>query len=167
MQNSETVLSVIQKIGKNNQKLKRLYRQLYNPEFYMMAYAKLYPNRGALTPGINTETIDGMSINKIHSLIEEIRYERFQWTPVKRTYILKRDKKSLRPLGIPTWKDKLLQEVIRLLLEAYYEPTFSDCSHGFRPQRGCHTALQTIKTTHRGTKWVIEGDITDCFDPTT
>ncbi len=153
MQNAETVLSVIQKLGKNDQKLERLYRQLYNPELYLMAYAKLYPNKGALTPGINAETVDGMSIDKIHRLIEEVRYERFHWTPVRRTYIPKRDKKTLRPLGIPTWKDKLLQEVMRLLLEAYYEPTFSEFSHGFRPQRGCHTALQIIKTTHRGTKW--------------
>jgi group II intron reverse transcriptase/maturase len=164
MQNAETVLSVIQKFGKSGQKLERLYRQLYNPELYLMAYAKLYPNKGALTPGINAETVDGMSVDKIHRLIEEVRYERFHWTPVRRTYIPKRDKKTLRPLGIPTWKDKLLQEVIRLLLEAYYEPTFSEFSHGFRPQRGCHTALQTIKTTHRGTKWFIEGDISKCFD---
>lgn len=97
MQNAETVLSVIQKLGKNDQKLERLYRQLYNPELYLMAYAKLYPNKGALTPGINAETVDGMSIDKIHRLIEEVRYERFHWTPVRRTYIPKRDKKTLRP----------------------------------------------------------------------
>lgn len=164
MQKAKTVLNVIQKLGNSGQALERLYRQLYNPELYLMAYAKLYPNKGALTPGITEETIDGMSVDKIFHLVEEIRYERFRWTPVRRTYIPKRDKNTLRPLGIPTWRDKLIQEVIRMLLEAYFEPNFSDNSHGFRPQRGCHTALQTIKTTHRGTKWFIEGDISNCFD---
>jgi group II intron reverse transcriptase/maturase len=164
MQNAETVLSVIQKRGENNQKLERLYRQLYNPELYIIAYARLYPNKGALTPGITDETADGMSLTKIYQLVEELRHERFRWTPVRRTYIPKRDKQTLRPLGIPTWRDKLVQELIRMLLEAYFEPKFSNNSHGFRPQRGCHTALESIKTTHRGTKWFIEGDISKCFD---
>ena len=105
-----------------------------------------------------------MSLKKIDHLIEELRHERFRWTPVRRTYLLKRDGKSTRPLGIPPWTDKLLQEVLRLLLEAYYEPRFSDSSHGFRPGRGCHTALRKVKETHRGTSWFIEGDIAKCFD---
>jgi len=164
MQNAETVLSVIQARGQRGLKLERLYRQLYNPELYLMAYAKLYKNKGALTPGVTVETADGMSISKIHRLIDELRHERFRWTPVRRTYIPKKDKKSKRPLGLPGWKDKLLQEVIRLLLEAYYEPQFSQHSHGFRPKRGCHTALMEIKHKHQGTKWFIEGDISKCFD---
>ncbi len=164
MQNAETVLSVIQARGQRGLKLERLYRQLYNPELYLMAYAKLYSNKGAMTPGVTGETADGMSVSKIHRLIDELKQERFRWTPVRRTYIPKKDKKSKRPLGMPTWTDKLLQEVIRLLLEAYYEPQFSEHSHGFRPKRGCHTALMEIKRTHRGTKWFIEGDISKCFD---
>ena len=164
MQNTETVLSVIRERGTRGLKLERLYRQLFNPQLYLAAYAKLYPNKGALTPGTTSDTVDGMSIKKIDRLIEELRHERFRWTPVRRTFILKRDGKSKRPLGLPPWTDKLLQEVIRLLLEAYYEPQFSDSSHGFRPGRGCHTALQTIKETHRGTSWFIEGDISKCFD---
>jgi len=164
MQNAETVLSVIRERGRNNQKLERLYRQLYNQELYLQAYAKLYPNQGALTPGITQETVDGMSRTRIAQIMDDLRYERFRWTPVRRTYIPKRDGKSKRPLGIPTWSDKLVQEVIRMLLEAYYEPKFSDNSHGFRPERGCHTALESIKYTHRGTKWFIEGDISKCFD---
>ena len=164
MQNTETVLSVIQERGKRGLKLDRLYRQLFNPEWYLVAYAKLYPNKGALTPGTTDETVDGMSLKKIDHLIEELRHERFRWTPVRRTYLLKRDGKSTRPLGIPPWTDKLLQEVLRLLLEAYYEPRFSDSSHGFRPGRGCHTALRKVKETHRGTSWFIEGDIAKCFD---
>ena len=164
MQNAETVLSVIRARGQRGLRLERLYRQLFNPELYLLAYGKLYSNEGALTPGVTEETADGMSIRKIHGLIDALRQERFRWTPVRRTYIPKKDKASKRPLGIPTWKDKLLQEVMRLLLEAYYEPQFSDFSHGFRPGRGCHTALMHVKRAHRGTKWFIEGDISKCFD---
>ncbi len=101
MQNTETVLSVIQERGKRGLKLERLYRQLFNPEWYLVAYAKLYPNKGALTPGTTDETVDGMSLKKIDHLIEDLRHERFRWTPVRRTYLLKRDGKSTRPLGIP------------------------------------------------------------------
>lgn len=163
MQNAETVLNVIQERGRNNLKLERLYRQLYNQELYLRAYAKLYPNKGAMTQGMTTDTVDGMSSQKISQLVEDLRNERFRWTPVRRTYIPKKDG-SQRPLGIPTWKDKLVQEVIRMMLEAYYEPRFSDSSHGFRPQRGCHTALETIREVHKGTRWFIEGDISKCFD---
>src|SRR5262245_58193122 len=118
MQRAETILNVIRDRGKNGLKLSQIYRQLFNEELYLMAYAKLYPNTGAMTPGITDETVDGMSQQKISQLIEEIRYERFRWTPVRRTYIPKKDG-STRPLGIPAWRDKLLQEVIRMLLEAY------------------------------------------------
>ncbi len=164
MQNAETVLNVIHARGKRGLKLRRIYRQLYNLDLYLLAYANLYANKGALTPGVTEETVDGMSLKRIHKLIDELRYERFRWKPVRRVYIPKKGKKASRPLGLPTWRDKLLQEVIRLLLEAYYEPQFSEHSHGFRPQRGCHTALLEIKRTHKGTKWFIEGDIAKCFD---
>ena len=117
MQKAETVLNVIQKRGECDQKLERLYRQLYNTELYIIAYAKLYPNKGALTPGITDETADGMSLTKIYKLVEELRHERFRWTPVRRTYIPKREKQTLRPLGIPAWRDKLVQEVIRILFD--------------------------------------------------
>jgi group II intron reverse transcriptase/maturase len=136
---------------------------LYNPTLYLCAYARLYANDGAMTPGSNGETVDGMKLEKIERLIDDLRHERYRWTPVRRTYIPKKNGK-LRPLGIPSWTDKLLQEAIRQILEAYYEPQFSSCSHGFRPQRGCHTALSEIKNTWTGTKWLVEGDIAQCFD---
>ena len=105
-----------------------------------------------MTPGSTPETVDAMSLAKIATLIDDLRQERYRWTPVRRTYVPKKDRKKLRPLGLPSWSDKLLQEVIRSLLEAYYEPQFSDHSHGFRPGRGCHTALQTVQETWTGTK---------------
>jgi group II intron reverse transcriptase/maturase len=163
MQKAEAILNVIQDRGRRGLKLERIYRQLFNSELYLQAYANLYSNKGATTPGITEETIDGMSLNKIYRLIDDVKHERLRWTPVRRTYIPKKNG-STRPLGIPTWRDKLLQEVIRLLLDAYFEPQFSDHSHGFRPKRGCHTALEEIKYTCRGTKWFIEGDISKCFD---
>lgn len=163
MQTAETILNVIQKCGKDRKKLERLYRQLYNVNLYLQAYANLYANEGAMTPGQTAETVDGMSMKRIETIINDLRAERYRWTSVRRTYCPK-ENGGQRPLGVPTWEDKLLQEVMRMLLEAYYEPQFSNNSHGFRPHRGCHTALQQIKYTCRGTMWFIEGDISACFD---
>ena len=114
---------------------------------------KIYRNAGATTHGVSEETVDGMSMEKIATIIEALRYERYRWTPARRTHIPKKNGK-MRPLGVPTWSDKLLQEAIRQILEAYYEPQFNDHSHGFRPGRGCHTALQEIHYTWQGTTWL-------------
>ena len=116
-----------------------------------------------MTKGTTAETVDGMSLAKIDRIINELRYERFRWTPVRRVNIPKPNGKT-RPLGIPTWTDKLLQEVIRMILEAYYEPQFSDHSHGFRPDHGCHTALSEVVTYWTSVRWFVEGDIKGCFD---
>jgi len=163
MRSTETVLSIIRERGKKGLPIEDLYRQLYNPNLYLNAYGKIYKNDGAMTQGSTDETVDAMSLAKIDAIIEEIRHERYRWAPVRRTYIPKKDGKK-RPLGLPTWSDKLVQEVMRSLLEAYYEPQFSDASHGFRPGRGCHTALSHLQRTWKGTKWFIEGDIRGCFD---
>jgi group II intron reverse transcriptase/maturase len=133
-------------------------------DLFLAAYGKLYANKGATTPGVNPEdTVDGMSLHRIDRIIGQLEAGTYRWTPVKRVCI---DKKrgGKRPLGLPGWNDKLVQEVIRLILEAYYEPRFADSSHGFRPGRGCHTALETIRRRWIGTKWFIEGDITGCYD---
>jgi group II intron reverse transcriptase/maturase len=164
MRSAETVLGIIRDRGNRGLPLEDLYRQLYNPNLYLLAYGKIYSNDGAMTPGATTETVDGMSQATIGAIIEALRHERYRWTPVRRTYIEKKGSNKQRPLGIPTWPDKVLQEVIRLILEAYYEPQFSPHSHGFRPERGCHTALTEIYHNWVGTKWFIEGDIEACFD---
>src|ERR1700756_422786 len=164
MQRAEALLEIIHERGKRGLPLERLYRHLFNPELYLRAYGKIYRNDGAMTPGASAETADGMSLRKIQAIIEALRHERYRWTPVRRTYIDKKNSSKKRPLGLPTWTDKLLQEVIRSLLEAYYEPQFSRASHGFRPQRGCHTALSQIEHTWKGTHWFIEGDIAACFE---
>ena len=163
MQDAATVLDVIGKLGARGLPVERLYRQLFNPQLFLMAYGKLYSNRGAMTPGVTGETVDGMSLAKIGAIIGALRAERYRWQPVKRVYIEKKNSSKKRPLGLPTWSDKLVAEVVRLLLEAYYEPQFSDRSHGFRPGRGCHTALSEVVDIWKGTHWFIEGDISDCF----
>ena len=162
MRTAETVLGIIQERGKRGLPLEEVYRQLYNPDLYLRAYAKLYVNNGAMTPGTTSETVDAMALTKIKKIIEALREERYRWTPVKRVYIAKKNGK-LRPLGLPSWSDKLLQEVLRQILEAYYEPQMSQHSHGFRPERGCHSALSEVANTWSGTKWFLEGDISDCF----
>jgi group II intron reverse transcriptase/maturase len=163
VQNAETLLSIIRERGKRGLPLRRVYPLLYNPDLYLRAYARLYANKGAMTRGATRDTVDGMSRLKIERLIDELRHERFRWTPVRRVHIPKKNGK-LRPLGLPIWTDKLLQEVMRSILDAYFEPQFSDYSHGFRPQRGCHTVLSTVQRGWTGTKWFIEGDVKGCFD---
>ena len=151
MRPAETVLNVIRERGERGLPLENIYRLLYNRELYLRAYDRLYSNQGAMTKGTTAETVDGMSLAKIDRIIDALRYERFRWTPVRRVNLPKPNG-GTRPLGIPTWTDKLLQEVIRMILEAYYEPQFSDHSHGFRPDRGCHTALSEVLLSVLGEK---------------
>ncbi|MFC4016309.1 reverse transcriptase domain-containing protein [Nonomuraea purpurea] len=162
MQSAETVLNVLRERGRRGLPCEELYRQLFNPHLYLMAYGRIYSNHGAMTPGACGETADGMSEAKIGRVIDALRHERYRFQPVRRTYIPKQNG-TTRPLGLPSWSDKLVGEVIRLLIEAYHEPRFSGRSHGYRPQKGCHTALSEVAHTWTGTTWFIEGDISDCF----
>src|SRR5260370_19386913 len=127
-----------------------------------MAYGNIYSNQGAMTPGASAETADGMSGAKVDAIIEAMRHERYRFAPARRVLIPKKNGK-MRPLGLPSWSDKLVSEVVRLLLEAYCEPQFSDRSPRFRKRRRCHTALREIQRTWTGTVWFIEADISDCF----
>ncbi len=163
MRSADTILDIHQKRGSEGLPLERVYKHLFDPEFFLRAYGKIYRNDGAMTKGSTAETVDGMDLQKIHTIIGLLQMERYRWTPVRRTEIPKANGKT-RPLGIPTWSDKLVQEVLRTLLEPYYEQRFSDHSHGFRPGRSPQSALREIWKEWKGTIWFIEGDIKGCFD---
>src|SRR5687768_800125 len=165
MRKAETCLAIIQTRGERELPIDDLYRQLFNPDFYLQSYGKIARNRGAMTAGATPETADGMSLEKIHAMIEALRFERFHWTPVRRV-LRTGEGRPPRWVAVHTWSDKLLQEVIRRILEAYYEPQFRDHSHGFRQGRGCHSALREIYYHWRGTVWFIEADIRRCFERT-
>ncbi|MCL9636019.1 reverse transcriptase domain-containing protein [Priestia sp. 179-F W1.4 NHS] len=155
--------SLASKSNDSTYKFERLYRNLYNPEFYYIAYQKMYAKEGNMTQGTDGKTIDGMSIKRIDNLIEALKTESYQPKPVRRVYIPKKNG-NRRPLGIPSIEDKLIQEIIRMILESIYEGRFSKFSHGFRPQKSCHTALMQIKTHFDGARWFVEGDIESFFD---
>ena len=162
MQDAAVVLEVLRERGRKGLPLSELYRQMFNPAMYLLAYGRIYSNQGAMTPGACGETADGMSEAMIGEIIELMRFERYRFAPSRRVYIPKKNG-TLRPLGIPSWRDKLTGEVVRLILEAVYEPVFSSRSHGFRKGRGCHTALRQVRDAWTGTVWFIEGDISDCY----
>ena len=143
----------------------RLYRYLLRPDIYFVAYQNLYANDGAATKGVNDDTADGFSEAKIANIIRKLSDESYQPTPVRRSHIAKKSNpKKKRPLGIPTFTDKLVSEVLRMILEAVYEPVFLPVSHGFRPGKSCHTALKSLKNEFNGSRWFVEGDIKGCFD---
>ena len=157
-------IEIVRKWGERKLQLKRAYRRIRQRELFLLAYGNLYANKGATTAGVDPQdSVDGMSLERINHILGQLATGTYQWKPVKRVYIPKKSGKH-RDLGLPSWNDKLVQEVIRQVLEAYYEPQFSRYSHGYRPGRGCHTALDEIRRTWAGTKWFIEGDIKGCFD---
>lgn len=141
----------------------KLFRYTLRPDIYYVAYQNLYANNGAATKGVNEDTADGFSEDYVTRIIESLKNGTYSPNPVRRTYIKKANGK-MRPLGLPTFSDKLVQDVIRMILQAVYEPIFSDFSHGFRPGRSCHTALSQLKHEFVGAKWFVEGDIKGCFD---
>jgi len=143
----------------------RLYRNLYNQDFYLEAYNKIAQSQGSMTAGTDGMTLDDMSMSRINKIIGKLKDHSYQPNPARREYIAKNNNPTKkRPLGIPSTDDKLVQEIVRMILEAIYEPTFSTKSHGFRPKHSCHTALLHVKNTFTGVKWIIEGDIKACFD---
>ncbi len=147
----------------NNQ----LYRLMYKEDLYIVAYERIKSKPGNMTAGTDKETLDGFSLETIREIIQEMKTEQFQFKPVRMTFIPKANGK-MRKLGIPCVRDKVVQEVIRMILEAIYDsphkPYFSDASHGFRPGRSCHTALREIRGKWTGINWLVEGDIRACFD---
>lgn len=164
MRNPEYVLKALNEHGQSSDyKFERLYRILFNEEMFYAAYQNIYAKPGNMTPGTDGKTIDQMNIPRIRRIIESLKDESYQPNPARRVYIPKKNGKQ-RPLGIPSFEDKLVQEVLRMILEAIYEPTFENTSHGFRPSRSPHTALIAIQKTFTGAKWFVEGDIKGFFD---
>lgn len=164
MRSPQTVLENLQRhsLDKTYQ-YERLYRNLYNPDFFLLAYQNVYANKGAMTPGIDELTLDGYGMERVNSVIESLKDHSYQPNPARRRFIRKKNGK-MRPLGIPSANDKLVQEIVRMMLESIYEPTFSNSSHGFRPKRSCHTALMQIQHNFTAVKWLVEGDIKAYFD---
>ena len=143
------LLDTLNRLGQQGQPVERLYARMLDEELFIASYVKLYTNKGAMTIGSDPhDTIDGMSLQRIRHLIETLQNNQWQWKPSRRQHIPKANGKR-RPLSVPNWSDKLVQDVMRTVLEAYYEPLFHDESHGFRPKRGCHTALLHLKTFGR------------------
>ena len=164
MEKSERVLKALSDHSQSSDyKYERLYRYLFSEEMFAVAYQRIYAKQGNMTPGTDGKTIDEMSLERIERLIVSLKDESYQPHPARRVYIPKKNGKK-RPLGIPSFEDKLVQEVVRLLLEAIYEGHFEGTSHGFRPHRSCHTALGMIQKSFAGAKWFIEGDIKSFFD---
>jgi group II intron reverse transcriptase/maturase len=163
MQKAEQILQAMQKMGEKRIPLTRVYHSLFSEDLFLAAYDKIARNRGALTAGTESDTADGMNRKRIQNIIKQLRCERFRFRPARRIQIPKKSG-GTRPPGIPNFNDKLVQEVLRMVLEAYYEPRFRNSSHGFRPGRGCHTALTDLHYKFKGAAWFIEGDIHGCFD---
>ncbi len=156
--------SLSEKASNKQYKFQRLYRNLYNPEFYLLAYKNISQSQGSMTAGVDGKSLDGMSERRINALIEILKDFSYQPNPARRVYIDKKNSTKKRPLGIPATEDKLVQEIVKMILESIYEPMFSKSSHGFRPNRSCHTALQQIQNQFTGVTWFVEGDIHACFD---
>ena len=168
MPQMKPTIEILERMKENSEKNKeevftRLYRYLLRPDLYFIAYQKLYSNNGAATEGVDRDTADGFSEAKVEKLIASLADESYCPKPSRRIYLKKPNGKR-RPLGIPSFSDKLVQEVLRMVLEAVYEPIFSETSHGFRPGKSCHTALCYARYNLNGTRWFIEGDIKGCFD---
>ena len=164
MRSPERVLNSLNEHSKDSSyKFERLYRLLFNEELFYVAYQKIASNGGSTTKGSDGRSIDEMSLARIETLIASLKDESYQPHPSRRVHIPKKNGKT-RPLGIPAFEDKLVQEVVRMILEAIYEGHFETTSHGFRPKRSCHTALLHIQKTFSGAKWFIEGDIKGFFD---
>jgi group II intron reverse transcriptase/maturase len=164
VQHPNAILTTLSQMARKPEvKFDKLFQKLYNIELWLLAYQSIAPEPGNMTPGVDGKTIDGAGMKLIQEIIADLKASRYKPIPVRRVYIPKPNGKQ-RPLGIPGFREKLLGTVLKLILEAIYEPTFSDNSHGFRPGRSCHTALEAIKRDMQGVRWWVEGDIKGYFD---
>lgn len=159
-------LKSLSTLNNNNLEAKNfdLYRLLCSQELLTIAYNSIKSKPGNMTPGTDGKTLDGLSEEVLDKLMSDLRDQSFQFSPVLRVYIPKGNSGKLRPLGIPPPREKIVHKGMLMILEAIYDPTFSEHSHGFRSGRSCHTALREFRTTWRSTAWAIEGDIKGCYD---
>jgi group II intron reverse transcriptase/maturase len=155
-------LEALSEISKQEKRINGLFRLLENPILWHEAYANIYANKGAITPGVDSRTLDGFSEERVTSIMTRLKNGTYRFQPVRRTYVPKKNGKK-RPLGISSGDDKLIQEVVRIILERIYEPVFENSSHGFRPHRSPHTALEQIGEEWTAVKWLIDMDIRDYF----
>ena len=170
MQDAGTVLAVLRERGRKGLPCEELYRQMFNKSLYLLAYGRIYANRGAMTPGVSSETADGMSEAKIEQIIAAMRGERYRFAPVRRVYIPKASNPAkLRPLGIPVLTDRCHQARVRNALEPEWEARFEPRSYGFRPGRGCHDAIEAIYSVCKGPgskrAWILDADLAAALDP--
>jgi len=163
VQDPNALLTILSKMAQKPEvQFEKLFQKLYNIELWLLAYQRIAPKPGNMTTGVDGKTIDGVGLKLIGEIIADLKASRYVPRPVRRVYIPKANG-QLRPLGIPCFQDKLLMTVLKLMLEAIYEPTFSETSHGFRPKRSPHTALAEVKKIV-GIRWWVEGDIKGFFD---
>jgi group II intron reverse transcriptase/maturase len=155
-------LEALGNISKQGKRINGLFRLLEDRVLWHEAYAHIYANKGALTPGVDGVTLDGFSEERVASIIRRLKSGTYRFQPTRRVYIPKKSGKK-RPLGISSGDDKLVQEVVRIILERIYEPIFKDSSHGFRPGRSPHTALTHIGEQWQSVKWLVDMDIQDYF----
>ena len=156
-------LEALSEISKHGKRINGLFRLLENPILWHEAYANIYANKGAITPGVDKQTLDGFSEERVTSIMTRLKNGTYRFHPVRRTYVPKKNGKK-RPLGISSGDDKLVQEVVRSILERMYEPVFESSSHGFRPGRSPHTAMEQMGQEWTAVKWLIDMDLRDYFD---
>jgi len=160
-----TILNKLNRMGGiNSHPINGIHKQMGRLELWIAAYAKLSRNPGSLTRGTDSNTIDGTSIETLKALQAKVLTGSYPWGSVRRIWIPKPGRAEKRPLGIPNFQDRVVQEVIRMLLDAIYEPRFKDCSHGFRANKGQHSSIKYVRAWFPGTIWYIEGDISKCYD---
>lgn len=156
-------MEMLPELARAGKRVNGLFRLLTCRPLWMAGLDRIKRNKGAETPGVDGQVVGTLGLGEIESAIGHITAGSYSPKPVRRIYIPKANGK-LRPLGIPTAMDRLVQEVVRSVLSQIYEPIFSGHSHGFRPKRSCHTALDHIKYEWTGVKWFVEVDVKGYFD---
>ena len=141
-----------------------MWKDMYSETWLIQAWEEIRRNQGSRTPGVDKRTRDDVDLGRIQKLSLRLRAGDYRPTPVRRIYIPKSNGK-LRPLGIPTIEDRIVQQAVRMMLEPVFETDFLPCSHGFRQGHSTHTALRDVARMYPRVSWIIEGDIVGCFDP--